>query len=311
VQMVAAGTVIPMSGSGGLYGFDIENREPPPDGFVQDASGVSVTPDFFQTLGVPLRSGRLPDARDIVGSPEVMVVNEAFVRRYFPGEEPLGRRITLGDEEWIEIVGVVGDLPQGSPADGTRPAMYVPLEQFTTRTFSVVARTAGDPLALAGAFRREVSALDPQLPVQQITTGDQLISSAIAQPRFYTTLLTLFAAVALTLAAIGIYGVMSFLVSQRTREIGVRVALGAAPAQVRDLIVRGTLSLALLGVAIGIVGALLGSRLLSGLLFGVGSLDAIAFVGAAGVLLGAAALAGYLPARAATRVDPAIALRNE
>jgi putative ABC transport system permease protein len=310
VESVAAGTVVPMSGSGDILGFDIENREPRP-GFVVDASAVSVTPDFFQTLGVPLRAGRFPDSRDVVGAPEVIVVNDAFVRRYFSGEDPLGRRISLGGDEWIEIVGVVGDLPQGSPADGTRPALYAPLEQFTTRTFDVVVRVAGDPLALAGAFRREVSILDPQLPVQQITTGEQLVAAAVAQPRFYTTLLTLFALIALTLAAIGIYGVMSFLVTQRTREIGVRVALGAAPGQVRSLIVKGTLSLALLGVGVGVVGALLGSRLLAGLLFGVGSLDAVAFIGAGGMLLSAAALAGYLPARAATRVDPASALRNE
>ncbi len=272
---------------------------------------LSAVDPGFPTLGVPLRSGRLTDARDSDGAPEVVVVNDAFVRRYFPGEDPVGRRISLGGEEWMEIVGVVGDLPQGSPADGTRPAMYVPLAQFTTRTFDVMARTSGDPMALAGAFRREVSALDPGLPVQRITTGDQLVSSAVAQPRFYTRLLTLFALVALTLAAVGIYGVMSFLVTQRTREIGVRVALGAAPVQVRRLIVRGTLSLALLGVGIGLVGALLGSRLLAGLLFGVGSLDPVAFIGAACLLLSVAAAAGYLPARAATRVDPATALRNE
>jgi putative ABC transport system permease protein len=311
VETVAAGTLVPMSGSGGVFGFDIENREPPPDGFVQDASAASVTPGFFRTLGVPLLAGRLPDARDVPGAPEVMVVNEAFVRRYFPDESPVGRRISLGGDEWIELVGVVGDVPQGSPADGTRPAMYAPLAQFTQRTFQVVVRTSGEPLALAGAFRREVAALDSQLPVQQITTGEQLVAAAVAQPRFYTTLLTLFAGVALTLSAIGIYGVMSFLVAQRTREIGVRVALGAAPGRVRGLIIRGALSLALLGVGIGIVGALLGTRLLAGLLYGVGTLDPIAFVGAAGVLLSAAALAGYLPARAATRVDPATALRNE
>jgi putative ABC transport system permease protein len=311
VETVAAGTVVPMSGAGGVFGFDIENREPPPDGFVQDASGVSVTPGFFRTLGVPLFAGRLPDERDVVGAPEVMVVNQAFARRYFPDEEPIGRRISLGGDEWIEIVGVVGDVPQGSPADGTRPAMYVPLAQFTQRTFQVVVRTSGEPLALAGAFRREVAALDPQLPVQQITTGEQLVSTAVAQPRFYTALLALFAGVALTLSAIGIYGVMSFLVAQRTREIGVRVALGAAPGRVLSLIIRGALRLALLGIGIGIAGALVGTRILAGLLYGVGTLDPIAFVGAAGVLLGAAALAGYLPARAATRVDPAIALRSE
>jgi putative ABC transport system permease protein len=309
VESAAAAANLPLAGTRNILGFDIENREPPPPGFVQDAALTSVTPEYFSTLGIPLRRGRLLEGRDGVDAPEVVVVNEAFVRRYLPGEDPIGRRISLNGEEWIEIVGVVGDAPQYGLDQDVRPAMFATLSQFTTRTLTVVARTAGDPLALAGAIRREVAALDPNLPVQRFTTGEQLVSASVAQPRFYMALLAIFAGVALLLAAVGIFGVMSYLVTQRTREIGVRMALGANPASVLRLVVGGALGLAGVGVAVGVLAALLGSRLLSGLLFGVGSLDPVTYVGAAAVLLAVAALASYLPARAATRVDPNTALR--
>lgn len=311
VQSVAAGSDIPLGGTSSIFGFDIENREPPAPGFVQDAAATSVTPDYFSTLGIPLLRGRMLTSQDGAEAPEVLVVNEAFVRRYFPNEDPIGRRISLGGDEWMEIVGVVGDAPQDGVAEEVRPTIFGSLEQFTRRWLTVVARTSGDPMALPGMVRREVASLDPNLPVQRFRTGEELVSASVAQPRFYMMLLAIFAGVALVLAAVGVFGVMSFLVTQRTREIGVRMALGADAASVLRLVVGGALGLAVLGVVIGVAAGLAGSRLLSGLLFEVDPVDPATFLAAAGVLLATAAAAGFIPARAATRVDPSTALRNE
>jgi putative ABC transport system permease protein len=309
VEAVAAGSEVPLGGTGNIAGFSIENREPPPPGFVTDAAASAVTPGYFPVLGIPLLRGRLLDERDRFEAPDVITVNEAFVRRYFPNEEAVGRRLSFDGENFSEIVGVVGDAPQYGLDREVRPAVYAPHLQFSTRAMRIVARTNGDPLAVTGAIRRQVAELDPNLAIERFTTGEQLLSESVAQPRFYAFLLAIFAAVALTLAAVGIFGVISHLVTQRTREIGVRIALGATPARVLRLVVGGALSTAALGIGIGVLLALAGSRVMAGLVFGIGTLDPLTFVTAALLLLGVAALASYLPARAATRVDPNVALR--
>ncbi|MEX0912660.1 MAG: ABC transporter permease, partial [Gemmatimonadota bacterium] len=311
VESVAGASELPLGGIGNILAFTIEDAEPPPPGFVLDAAVTSVTPDYFSTLGISLRSGRLLTATDGADAPLTVVANEAFARRFFPADDPVGRRITFGGPEWMEIVGVVGDVPQNGLDQGARPALYAPHQQFTTRSLDVAVRTAGDPLTLLNAIRSEVTALDPDLPIERFSTGAQLVSASVAQPRFYTGLLAIFAAVALTLAAVGIFAVMSFLVTQRTREIGVRMALGADPWKVRSLVVRGALALCAIGIGAGVVAAMAGSRLLSGLLYGVSGLDPIAYSAAVLILFAVAFVASYLPARAATRVEPAVALRQQ
>jgi putative ABC transport system permease protein len=206
---------------------------------------------------------------------------------------------------------VVGDVRQYGLGQEVRPEIYVPFAQLPSSFLTVVLRTTGDPLALTEAVRREVRSLDPNLPVERFTTLDEIVQRSVAQPRFYTTLLTLFAAVALALAAVGIFGVMSFAVAQRTREIGIRVALGAVPGDVLRLVVGRAVLLAAGGVAVGLVGALFLTRWMTSLLFGVGATDPLTYLAVAATLLGVATAASYLPARAATRVDPMIALRAE
>jgi putative ABC transport system permease protein len=310
VESVVASSQLPLSGRSSIFGFDIENREPPAPGFVQDAAFAAATTGYFRAMGIPLRQGRLLSDADRGGAPEVMVVNEAFERRYFSAEDPIGRRISLGDEEWIEIVGVVGDVPQHGLGDDVRPQMYMTHDQFTTRSMTVIVRTSGDPLALAGPIRRELRELDPNLPLERLTTGEQILSESVAQPRFYMFLLTLFAGAALLLAGVGIFGMISHAVGQRTREIGVRIALGADPWRVFRLVLEGAMAPVLAGIVIGILGALALSRLMTGLLYGIAPLDPPTLLAVPALLAVVALIASYLPARRATRVDAITALRE-
>ncbi|MQA91995.1 MAG: FtsX-like permease family protein [Gemmatimonas sp.] len=311
VESAAAGSDLPLQGIRDVLGFDIENAPPPPPGFIVDAATSSVSPGYFTTLEIPLRRGRLLDERDRDGSPEVAVVNDAFVRRYLPNESPVGRRISFDGEGWVQIVGIVGDVPQEGVDQGVQPGIFLPHEQFTASSLSVVVRTVGDPLAASSSIRAEIAAMDPDLPIERLFTGEDILASSTAQPRFFAILLGIFAAAALALAAIGMFGLMSFLVAQRRREIGVRIALGAQPAAVLRLVVGGGLTLCAIGAGLGVGLALLGSRLLSGLLFEIGTLDLVSYVGATSLLLGVGALASYLPARTAMRVDPNVALRYD
>jgi putative ABC transport system permease protein len=311
VEAIGAGSETPLGGTGNILGFAIENREPPQPGFVMDAAAMAVTPGYFSTFGIPLLDGRTIDARDDSLTPDVVVVNEAFVGRYFPDENPVGRRISFDGEAWRVIVGVVGDVPQYGLDRDIRPALYASHEQFTTRSLVLAARTRGEPTGVAWAIRSEIAALDPNLPIERFVTGEEIIAASVAGPRFYTVLLGIFAAVALSLAGIGIFGVMSYLVAQRTREIGVRIALGADTGRMLRLITTRTLTLAAIGIATGVLAAALVTRVLSGMLFGIGTLDPVTYASAAMILMAVAGLAGYLPARRAARVDPAVALRAD
>lgn len=312
VEEASAGSEVPLGGVGSIFGFSIENREPPAPGFVMDAATVSVAPAYFAALGIPLRAGRLLDERDRFEAPEALVVNEAFVARYFPEEDPLGQRLSFGaEDEWWEIVGVVGDVPQFGLDDNVRPAVYASHAQFTTRSLFVVVRSPGDPLALTGALRAELRALDPSLPILRFVTGEQLVAESVATTRFYTTLLAIFAAVALTLAAVGIFGVISYIVTQRTREFGIRLAVGARPGDVLRMIIGQGAGMAVFGIVVGLLAAAVVTRVLAGMLYGVGTLDPIAFGSVALVLLGVAILATWLPARRAIKTDPVIALRAQ
>ena len=318
--VLAAGgsTVLPFSGNWGSSSFNVEGYQPPPNAPMPWGDMRVVTPGYLAALRVPLKAGRLFDATDVRGGARVCIVDESLVRRYWPGQDPVGRRITfnnLTDSNitWITVVGVVGHtLHTGYDDDVSRVQVYFPLTQGRDLPFlGFAVRTTGDPMAEAGAARAAVASVDPSLPLANVNTMETLISQRTGPRRFSVLLLGGFAALAMVLAMIGLYGVMSWVVTQRTRELGVRLALGAAARDVQALVLREGVRLALLGVGIGFVAALLLTRVMRSLLFGIGATDPATFVLAPLLLTGVAALASWLPARRATRVDPIEALRSE
>ena len=275
-----------------------------------------VTPGYFETMGISLRGGRGIEATDTRDAP-VVVVNEALVRKYYRGEDPLGKPIYLGAPDnrlfrEAPIVGVVSDTRDAGLGSDPLPTVYIPLAVMSGwPSFSYVLRTQQEPGAIIAAARGAMRELDPTLPVRNVESMDDVVSTAVAPARWSTTLLGVFAGVALVIAVLGVFGVLSFVVTQRTRELGIRIALGAAPAQVRRLVVARGFALVLAGVAVGIVGAVVLTRFMGALLFGVTPTDPVTYGAVAALLVGAALLASYLPARRATRVDPILALRAE
>jgi putative ABC transport system permease protein len=269
-----------------------------------------VSPGYFSTLGVPLRSGRLLREADDPSAAPVLLINEAAARRFFPEQAPLGQQIAFWGTART-IVGVVGDERFQGVAEAAPPAVYVPLAQAPTAGGSLLVRARRDPVSLAGAVRAAFREIDPALAVFGVETLDETLSRSVGQRRFTVLLLGLFAALALSLAVVGVHGVLSYSVAQRTREIGIRMALGATRRSVTRMVMGQGTGLIAAGILLGLVGALLLSRVLRGLLFGVSATDPAIFGGVALLLLLVALLASYLPARRATRVDPAITLRGE
>ena len=322
VQSAASAAFLPMSGRRARTSFEIAGR-PPSDPSNRRLTEVNVvTPDYFRTLGIPVVRGADFAPTDRSGSPQKVVVNRALARKYFPGENPIGRRITIGissdtadaggSVDWGgEIVGVVGDVRQGGPKQEVMPMTYLPLAQAPWPSLTAVVRTTGDPARLLAAARAEVRRMDPDLALYDARTMDAVVGRSVAQPRFYMLLLALFAGIALALAAVGIYGVVSYAVRQRTRELGIRVALGAPGRQIARLVLGQGLRLTVLGLGVGVAAAFGVTRLLASLLFGVGATDLATFGGVAVVLLGVAAAATYLPARRASRVDPLAAMKAD
>jgi putative ABC transport system permease protein len=286
-----------------------------------DAPGAGmriVTPDYFRALGIPLRAGRTFDARDDSNGPEVVIINQAAARRYWADRNPLGEQIHIGvnlssnDRSGQKtIVGVVGDVKYDGLDADVSPEMYLPYSQHRVDSYTVAVRAKGDPLALAPLLRREVNALDREMPVADLQPMTALIGSSIAERRFTMLLLGAFAVVAVTLAIIGIYGVLAYAVGQRTQEIGVRLAIGASPRDVVGLVVREGMLLAFVGLGCGLAIAAAATRALASLLYGVTATDPMTFVGACLTLSGAALAASYMPARRAARVDPMQALRTD
>jgi predicted permease len=315
-----AGAVIslPMSGTSIVLTFKVEGRPPVPPS-QQPAMQVRVaTPGYFETIGIPLKRGRLFTGLDREGAPPVVLLTEAAVRQYFPNEDAIGKTITLGwgrgegrPNAGGEVVGIIGDVKDAGLAEADPPQLYLPYAQVPVHSMSVVLKTAVPPESVAEAARRAVYAIDRDLPAANVRRLDQIVAASISQPRFYMTLLSIFAGVALALAAIGIFGVLSYAVAQRTREIGIRMALGARSGAVLGLVVRHALMLAGAGVAIGIVAAYYLSRTLTSLLFAIEPGDPLTFAVVAGVLMAVALIASYVPAVRATRVDPIVALRAE
>ncbi len=275
---------------------------------------VVVSQDYFRTLGIPMLRGRGFLPTDDATAPAVVIVDETLVRRYFPGEDPIGQSLHIrsGDAACpCEIIGVVADVKQGDLASENEAGYYLPASQATWRGRTVVARTTLETYAAIAAMRSAVLSVDPSLAVYDVQTLEERLADVVAEPRFNTILLGIFAAVAMVLAMVGIYGVMSYNVSQRTQELGVRVALGADAGKIMLLVVSRGLALAGVGVAIGLAGAYGTTRFLSGMLFGVDPLDPATFGVVVGLILAVAALAAYLPARRAAHVDPVTALRGE
>jgi putative ABC transport system permease protein len=317
VQSASVVTPLPLSGDRMGISFQIEGRpvarkdEPSADVFIAETN-------YFRSMGIPIIKGRDFEDRDQHASTPVVIITEQFARQYFPGEDPVGKRIHPGISTWDnddstmrEIIGVVGDIRNRALNTEPKPAYYMPESQVPFTQLTAVVKSTNDPGLLTGTLTREVRAMDPELPVFSVKTMEEYISSSVAAPRFNTTLLSIFAAVALVLTIIGLYGVMSYSVAQRTNEIGIRMALGAQTRDVLGLIVKDGMKLVLLGLVLGISGALALTRLLSTLLFGVTTRDPVTFVAIAGLLSFVAILACYIPAWRATRVDPLEALRCE
>ncbi len=310
---------LPLDGSNFVLNFEVAGR-PPVSPALQPAMQVRVaTADYFSTIGIPLKRGRMFTDQDREGAPPVVLITEAAVKQYFPNQEPIGKKITLGwghgpgtPRAGGEVVGIIGDVKDAGLNEADPPQIYLPYRQWPVQGMAVVLKTSVPPASVADAVRGEVHAVDPLLPIANVRTLEQVLARSISQPRFYMTLLAIFAGVALVLAAIGIFGVLSYAVVQRTREIGIRMALGARERSVVGLVVGQALVLAVAGVALGSIFAwILSTSMMSGLLFSTDPRDLITFSAVAVTLTVVALVAAYVPARRATRVDPIVALRAE
>lgn len=313
VSTVALGTAAPTEGAYMSSSMIVAGRPVPAERDAQQTFVNVVSPDYFRALGNPLKQGRLFTDADNESAPRVVVINETLARAYFPGENPIGQRIALrGDpDELREIVGIVADINQFGLEKESKPAFYTPFRQEDGVALNLVVRTAADPATLLPALRARILAADKFTAITRVRTLEELVSTSVAQPRFYALLLALFAAIALTLAVIGIYGVMAYAVSRRTHEIGIRMALGAEAGRIQRLIVGQGMLLIGVGVAVGLLAARVLTRVLTDLLFGVKPTDPATFALIALALSSAALLACWIPARRAAQVDPLTALRCE
>ena len=311
VVSVGAGSAGPLFGGDGEGMFTIDGRVPEAGAPRQAALWYDISPGYFRTIGLPIVRGRDVSDRDVEGTPLVAVINETFAKRYL-GADPLGRRIhmTEHDADFV-VVGVVRDVPPVRPGDAVSPQIFWSNRQVGRPATYFLVRTAGDPATVAAAMRARLHAIDPDLHVSQVRTLRDWLSQELVRPRFGAVLLAVFGALALALAAIGTYGLIAYAVAQRTREIGIRMALGARPAEIVGEVLGRGMKLAGLGVAIGFAGALGLTRLIQGMLAGVSPNDPVSFGISAGLLILGAVLACVLPARRASRVDPVVALRTD
>lgn len=310
VESVGFVTELPLSGQPNDMPFTVEGRPPVTIDQAFDADFRRVNHHYFQALRIPLLRGRNFTEQEVRQSAKVLVISDLLAREVFPNEDPLGKRLVtaIGDRVF-EIIGIVGDVRHRALEAQPAAAMYMPT--YETGWTNVVIRTQGDPLGLAAAVRQEVQAIDPDQPVADVKTMEQWVDTSVAAPRYRTAMLGLFAMLALVLASTGIYGVMSYSVAQRTHEIGVRMALGARQLDVLKLVVRQGMSRVVIGVGLGLVGAIALTRVMTTLLFGVSAKDPVTFAAVATLLSVVALVACYIPARRAAKVDPLVALRYE
>jgi len=318
VESVTTTWPLPLSGSNNVSSFDIEEN-PAPEGQQPDSPHRIVGPDYFKTMGIPVRQGRGFEPTDQFKSLPVVIVNEQFVQKFFPGQKNVvGKHIKpswgIGDEKALmrTIVGVVGNVKHRTLDMQDTPEVYLSSSQIPMDSMSIAARTSiSNPAAITSAVRKELAAVDRNIPLVRVRVFDEYLARALARPRFNAMLLSIFAGTALLLTAIGIYGVMAYSVSQRTSEIGIRIALGAGKSSIFRLVVGQAMTIVAVSLAVGLVGALAATRLLNSLLYGVGASDPMTFIAIVLLVSVVAFVAAWLPARRATRVDPIIALRAE
>ncbi|MDQ6861929.1 MAG: ABC transporter permease [Verrucomicrobiota bacterium] len=315
VQHVALTSILPLSGTNSDSSFHIEGRNEMQTGVFPDEEIRVIRPDYFQVLQTRLLAGRFLTDADTADAPGVVVINQAMAKKYWPGENAIGKRINFDDHDpanikWVTVVGVVGDIRHRGLDQDAKPEYYVPHPQLPYRQMILAIRSAQDSRSLVSAVRREMQAFDPEQPLANIKPLEQITSESIAPRRLSVVLLGVFAAVALVLASVGIYGVMSFLVVQRTHEIGVRMALGAQRNDVLLLVIGRAAKLVIIGSALGLVLAAISSRALGALLYNVRAFDLTTFFSVTLALGGVALLASYIPALRATRADPMLALAH-
>lgn len=315
VRAVGIGSVVPLSGLVEDVSFGVEGALPEP-GRAPLADHWRATPGFFESLRIPLISGRYLQATDREGSVPVVVVSRSLAERHFPGVDPIGRRIKVGgvndpEAPWWTVVGVVETLRTRGIAQAPEAEVFQAFDQRPARGLSVIVHTEADPIGFVDELRETIWSLDPNMPISQVTTLDSMFTASMAPERFVSLLLGVFAALALALGVVGIYGVMAYIVERQTREIGIRLALGAQPQRLLGSVLRRGFLLTGLGVALGLAGALSAGRALSNLLFRVSPSDPVTLATVVGLLALAALVACYWPARKATRVDPIITLRAE
>jgi predicted permease len=302
VTAIGVGSILPLGGLGALNDFAVDGAPPPPANVNQEIAVASASPEYFKAIGAPLKRGRLFNDLDQPKSPPMALLNEAAVRKWFPGEDPIGKRVMSGGPR--EIVGIVGDVLQRTPGQPAAPQLFLPYTQRSGRTVRIIVRAEGDPLALAPSVREQIRALDPNLPLTEATPLQDVVTRSVARPRFYMSLLTLFAAVALALSATGIFGVMSYAVAQQSKEIGIRMALGARASDVLRSVVGRAMALAGIGVIAGLAAALVFGSAIRSQLFGVTIFDPATLGSVVVVLLITAAVASLFPAMRAARIDP-------
>ncbi|MEX2285255.1 MAG: ABC transporter permease [Gemmatimonadota bacterium] len=315
VQQVGAISAVPIGGANNTSNFTVEGRSPSDPEAARNAFHTIVTPGYFETMGIPLVRGRYFRSTDLAGSERVAIVNQRVVDLFFEGEDPVGKRIAWGAGEgleWMTIVGVTANVNQADiNQKAVHPEIHQPLAQSARRSMSLMLRASGTLDQLRPALQREVQSLDPNIPLFNVQTMKQVVTQAVWDSRLYSSLFGAFAAAALLLAAVGLYGVIAYSVSQRTPEIGVRIALGAEPSLVTRMIVWQGIRLSALGVGLGLLGAVAMGQAMQGLLYGVQPIDPLTFVAVPLLLTGVATLASWIPARRVLRVDPITALRLE
>ncbi|HEX7780233.1 MAG TPA: ABC transporter permease, partial [Vicinamibacterales bacterium] len=313
VQSAGFATYLPLSGLDNGWSFTVDGRPPLPVGVYNMAQYRPVSAGYFETLGIPLIRGRWFTPADTAESPWVVVISDAMARQFWPGEDPIGQRLRFGPPTARTVIGVVGNVRHDALDAEAKPEMYVPVPQAPNDEVSpmIVVRTTLDPGAAAAELRAAVSAIDRAVPVDRIGTVGQLVSASVAQSRFRTVILATFSILALAMASIGIYGVMNYIVIQRTREFGIRLTMGATRTAVLRLVLGRVAVLIGAGTALGLGGAVLIGRLIATLLFGTTPMDPFTFAAVPFGLAGVALMASYIPARRATLVDPIVALRHE
>jgi predicted permease len=316
VTSAGAVTSLPLSQMFAWGPITVEGRIPPPGEKFINADVRMVSGHYFQAMEIPLREGRLFNDDDLADKPRVALVDDYMAQQLWPNQDPVGKRLHIGginekDSPWITVVGVVGRVKQYTLDSDSRIAYYLPQTQYVTRAMNVVVRSSNDPAALAGAVKQQIHELNPDLPLYNVSTMQERFDTSLARRRFTMLVLGAFAAISLGLAVIGIYGLIAYMVGQGSREVGIRLALGATRANIVTLVVRGGMTLAFWGVGLGIGGALVVGRLMRSLLFGVGVTDAATFITVPTVLALIAFSASYIPARRASRIEPSVALRSE